>query len=71
MKWRTKKPFSVYLPNWVYGEYDRMRTIAKIKNAQRYKEKKKMRESKVHYYEVRQKYYQLKMEREMKDFSNP
>lgn len=65
LKWRTKKPFSVHLENWVYGEYDRMRTIAKIRNAQRYKKKRKERESKAKYYDLRREYLKIKMEKEL------
>lgn len=63
VQWRTKKPFSVYVPKEIYGEYDKMRSIAKIKNADRYYKKKKIRETK-------QKYYELKYEKELKKWES-
>jgi hypothetical protein len=61
------KPYRCFVPNDTYGEYDRLRTLAKIENSQRYAKKKKMKEAKQKYYETRQKYYQMKMEKEMQE----
>lgn len=58
LQWKTQNPFSVYVPKEIYGEYDKMRSIAKIQNADRYYHKKKLREAK-------QKYYELKYKREL------
>ena len=65
LKW-TSKPFSIHIENEYYGEYKKMKNIAKIKNKDRFVKKKKMKEAKAKYYETKQQYYQLKMEDELK-----
>lgn len=59
LKWKLKKSFSVYLPNEIYGEYDRMRTIAKLENARRWGEKKKIKKAQAEYFEEKKKMIRL------------
>ena len=69
-KWRTK-PFSIYVEKEIYGKYIKKKMVAEIENAQRYDQKKKVKEAKAKYYETRQKYYQAKLENELKELDNP
>lgn len=57
LQWRTPR-FSVYVPNEIYGAYDKMRTIAKIKHTKTLQERKKQKE-------IERKYHQLKQEKEL------
>ena len=64
-KWRTK-PFSVYIEKEIYGEYDRMRTVAKIRNTKRVKERIKTLQSKKDYHEVLFKLKKIQLQKELK-----
>jgi len=46
IKWYTKPEdaHSIHLPDWAYGKYDKMRTLAKIKHNKEYQKKKEDRE---------------------------
>jgi len=68
LKWRyaPNPQFSVYLKNEYYGEYDRRRTKAKIKNQEKVIKRKQMKQKEVEYYDMKKEYYRMKMEAEMK-----
>ena len=56
-KWNTK-PFSIYVPKEIYGEYERKKTTASIENYIRYEEKKQL-------HELKKQYMRKKMEKEL------
>ena len=56
-KW-TSKPFSMYIPREIYGEYERMKTIASNVNYDRYEEKKQ-------FHILKKQYMMRKMKKEM------
>lgn len=57
----TSQPFSIYVEKEIYGEYDRMRTIAKLRNTKRQEEKRKLKEARAKYYEQKFKIQQLEL----------
>jgi len=60
-KW-TSKPFSMYIPKMIYGEYERLKTKASNRNFDRYEEKKKLKE-------LKKEYMKKKMMKELQEMN--